>query len=454
MRILFLENRYSTYLWDAIAHELENNGHEIYWIVQNREFTPKTGKIFQLDITDNGAGGEERVYDAEIDKVIRADRGLNYFGVKSHDHLFSIKRQIADIVNSIQPQVGFGECSLHHEMIAMQTLRRIGVPYLFPTSCRYPLHRFSFYLYDRLMPFAGSQETVPYQEALDAAHAIAERRMKPAYMNLFFDNKPGVARQLTDKVKILRGYINGERYNTPSPIQKFRMKHTVKRNTKKWDSIASYTLPEDGSFILLYPMHMQPETSVDVWATEFSRQHQVIQQLLAHSGNHVKIAIKPNPTSNLEISEDLINIAENNDRIIPLHHSVKMEELLDATDLVVTITGTIGLECAFANKPVITLIHSFLNHPRNCLFLDKYEKLGSIIQSVRNGSFPTLTETEKAEFYIYLNKISYSGSISCTYWQSDVTHPKNLRNLTNAFTSVINTIRSGEIKSTSPEKVN
>ena len=41
MKILFVENRYKTFLWEQIGMEYIKLGHEVHFIVQNHNFTPK-----------------------------------------------------------------------------------------------------------------------------------------------------------------------------------------------------------------------------------------------------------------------------------------------------------------------------------------------------------------------------------------------------------------------------
>ena len=45
MRIIFVENQYKTYFFEAIAQKLKDQGHEIFWIVQNKLFVPNLFKI-------------------------------------------------------------------------------------------------------------------------------------------------------------------------------------------------------------------------------------------------------------------------------------------------------------------------------------------------------------------------------------------------------------------------
>ena len=40
MKLLFIENRYKTYFFEHVARKLRSEGHDIYWIIQNKGFSP------------------------------------------------------------------------------------------------------------------------------------------------------------------------------------------------------------------------------------------------------------------------------------------------------------------------------------------------------------------------------------------------------------------------------
>lgn len=439
MRILFLENRYSTYVWDAIAEKLVDAGHEIFWIIQNRAYTPATGENFFLDLTQK-MSIEEKVYDNDIIKVINSHRGLRHYNVDSDDHVFVARKQIKNIINKVQPDVAFGECTLFHEVISMQVMRNMGKPYLFPTSCRYPLLRFSFYSYDSLFPFGGSQEKLSYNDALKMVTEISQKKLKP--LSLVNTYEPSPKKIDLDKLTILRGYYSGERFNTPGIFRKIRITLNSKKNISHWNSTSQSAVPQTSCFKILYPLQMQPESTIDVWATEFNDQQRIIKNLLDNSPENVLVIVKPNPSSSQEITIELINFVKNNPRVIPLHHSMKIDEVLDYVDLVVTTTGTVALESIFANKPVVNLIPGFFNKASSCIYMSDYAELPEIIQSVEAGEFPVLTDEEKVNYLNYLNATSYQGLIGCTYMHQAALNPLNINNLTRAFLKTLQDIKS------------
>ena len=40
MKLLFIENRHKTYFFEAIAKRLKSLGHDIYFMIQNKDFAP------------------------------------------------------------------------------------------------------------------------------------------------------------------------------------------------------------------------------------------------------------------------------------------------------------------------------------------------------------------------------------------------------------------------------
>jgi hypothetical protein len=449
MKILFVENRYTTFLWDAVAKELSEAGHEIFWIIQNREFVPETGIKFYLNNSTQKIKTDEKVYDTDILKTLRAHRGLRHYQIVSDDHIFSAKNQIEDFVNQIKPDLGFGECTLYQEILTMQALKRREIPFFFPTACRFPPTRFSFYWYDTLIPFGGSKEKMELKEALAMADDIAERRIKPLYLNHYHSTAPSSIDKIKNKIKIFRGYLNGERYNTPGILQKIRLNKQKKRNIKLWERLAgSRSTQAQNKFRILYPLQMQPEATIDVWATNFNNQVDIIKGLLNGTPSNVEIVIKPNPSSSLEITPELITFIKQNKRLRAVSHSEAMDVVLRNIDLVVTATGTIGVECIFANKPVVTLIKSFFNEARNCKYLADYSELSEIVRSVGANKFPKLGDMERAEYLNFLNETSYDGLVSCTFLQRDVLKKQNVSNLVEAFTSIIAGISSKKQLST------
>ena len=221
MKILFVENRYKTYLWERIGQEYLQLGHEVHFIIQNHEFITQNlnFKVHKITYPSKNKFDLNTEEIQRYKKVIRSNRGLNYFGIKHNGFIAYYAGEIDKIIDTIQPDLAFGESTLFHELLVIEACRNKNILYLHPSSSRYPKNRFAFYKYDTLEPFKGSGEVLPQDEAIKLANTIGKRKALPDYMNV--SRATSTRKELfLDKVKLIKGYYSGEKYNTPSPLHK------------------------------------------------------------------------------------------------------------------------------------------------------------------------------------------------------------------------------------------
>ncbi|SDL80918.1 Capsule polysaccharide modification protein KpsS [Salinimicrobium catena] len=437
MTILFIENRYKTSLWESIGREYEKDGHKVQWIVQNPIFKPSFGEVHILPFPKKFK--KKKFYTRSLNKIIKGNRGLNYFGIKKDDFIFWYENEIEKKLDELKPDLVFGESTLFHELLVIKGCKKRGILYLHPSSCRYPKNRFSFYKYDTLEPYGSSNEKLPEKEAKETAFKIGKRLALPDYMEVS-KFKPSKIDLIKDKIRLTFGYYLGEKYNTPSPFRKWKINRFYSQLIKEWEELAVGIGALKKEFYVMYPMQMQPEANIDVWGFPFNNQAKVLQDILDNLGEDEKLIIKPNPKSKYEICPEVIKfIQDNPDRVIPLKHSCKMDEVWEHIDLVVTVTGTISIECIFDNKPVFLLGQGIQRFQKNCLTKEKEININYAIDLVKTSKFPQLEEDDKISFLNQLISTSFQGT------NGDGLHnkrylddPENLLNLKNAYSKVVN----------------
>jgi len=433
MKLLFIENRYKTLLLEEVAKSLSVE-HDIFWIVQNHDFKPNYGKTFLIPYPTKSELREVKIdYDLEYDKIIESDRQINFFKKKGINYFYYYANQIASIVLDVKPDFTFGEATAFHELLTLELCKEFKIQYLNPTTCRYPTGRFSFYDYETLEPFKGSNEVLEEKVALELIESINNRSIKPDYMKKALITKK---KRLNDKVKIIKSYYKGERYNTPSPIIKLKIERRKEESIKRWYTFAKNAVDKSKTAIL-FPMHMQPESNIDVWGRSHRDQFNTIKNIHKNLLENTILYIKPNPKSKYELSNDLMDYIQAHDNIVALRHDLSMSEVFIDIDLVVTITGTIAIECILTNKPVVTLVKTINNTSKNCLYADSFEILGTYLKFIEENSFPTISKDEQVDFVNLLSRLSFKGIISDPYTNPNSVSKENIENLKNAFESVI-----------------
>ena len=434
MKLLFIENRYKTFFFDVIASQLSQKGYEIHFIIQNKEFLPKgnfTNHIIKYPSSINYTFNT----DPEVEGVIKSDRQLNHFNKKDVSYFYYYNDRISEIIDRVNPNLVFGESTAFHELLTINNCRQRNILYLNPSTCRYPVGRFSFYKYDTLEPFKGSEELLKNKEAQKIIEQIVYRKSMPDYMKSVPISKN---QKVKDQFKKVYAYINGERFNTPNPIVKYKIEKQKEMNITKWDAFAKDSIDkESNKFKILYPLQMQPEANIDVWGKKYRNQSELIKTIAKNIPKDTVLYVKPNPKSKYELSKDLFNVLSNSSNIIALKHATKMDEVLPFIDLVITVTGTIAIECVLSNKPVINLVRTINHKAKNCTYIETVkENLINEIDKVKQNIFPKLNEQEKINFINVLNSTSYKGVISDPYSDANCLNEENIKALEEAFMDV------------------
>jgi hypothetical protein len=444
MRILFVENRYKTYFWEAIAKELINLGHEISWIVQNHSFVPKCGTVYKVaypdkkDLIINHAPELNSVFDF----IKSTDRLINYFG-KSDDHYAYYYREFLQILNQYQPDIVFGESTLFHELMVIDICKKKDIVYLNPSSSSYPSMRFSFYLNDTKEVFCGSQDPVEDQECDLLIDDIGNRKVVPDYMKKVQvrHRTYSKAGSLKNRWDILSSYYKGEKYNTPSPVSKVFRDRNVNHLLHRWDAVAELdiALLKDKK-VVLYPLQMQPEANLDVWGNSFRDQAQLVKRLAENLPDGWHLIVKTNPKSKYEMNQALLDVVSEASNIIPLNSSANMKEVFDASAIVITVTGTVAIECVLTGKSLGLLGPSIVSDFKGVCKMRTLGEIGKLVERVENLEYKASNREDRRGLIKKLVSSSYKGMISDPVSNPQCLDKKNLNLVISAMTDVLGRI--------------
>lgn len=143
----------------------------------------------------------------------------------------------------------------------------------------------------------------------------------------------------------------------------------------------NFQLPEPGERYIYYPLHVEPELSLLLYAPYWTNQYPVVQNIAQSLPQGVCLYVKEHPAllgSRPLSYYDRMSKIPNVRLISPFVDSHKM---IRQSEGIVTITGTVGLEAILMGKPVITFGDVYYN------FFDKgvwhthsYESLPEIVK--------------------------------------------------------------------------
>lgn len=442
MKFAFIENRYKTIFWACLASELRGRGHEVVWLVQNPIFSPPgeaSKSIFTLSFPDR-ADRTAPVTANTLNRVRKADRNVNYFG-GNDQHYFIYQATIEKWLDHECPDVVVGESTLFHELIVIDACRKRNIIYFHPSMPGYPGGRFSIYASDTKQTLGVSGDVPSDADCLAMAEAIRKRERIPEYMLLPSGKEPErnypLPRSAKDRLTILRGYIAGERYNTPAPWKKWLLDQQVKQRLKLWQQIAAAKLGAgNGMRLALYPLQMQPEANLDVWGQEFRDQAKLVRQLADGLPDGWHLRVKANPKSKYELNEELMNVLRTHPRVSPIPITDSMASVFSEVDLVCTVTGTVAVECVLSGKPLAQFGPSVVESGPGCAQLGSAADIADVAVNVESGIYKLASDEDRIRLVKKLYATTFPGRISDPLHLPLVMATDNVRAVVNSILEV------------------
>ncbi len=429
MKFLFVENRYKTYFWEAMAQHLVRAGHDVAWLVQNHAFMPAIGRVHVLPYprrSDLRPPDES----ADIAFIRSSDRSINFLG--GNDRHYAHYQELIDAcLNAEKPDVVVGEPTLFHELMAAGWCRRNRVRYLHPSMPGYPSGRFCIYDGDTKIPLGHSNDVPSDADCLALAQAIRTRSAIPDYM------KPPpldqglrvhpVHRSWKDVRNIFFANLSGERYNTTPPWRRLWRPIGLTMRSRAWERLALNRGSRRGECpFVLYPMQMQPEANLDVWGNRHRDQTVLIAAIADALPPGWDLLVKANPKTKYEMSGELIDVVRARANVIPLPIRMPMGDVLPSARLVVTVTGTIAIETVLSGIPLAQLGPGVTEGLPGCETIATVGALPTLIDVIVSEKFRTATDQDCIALVKKLYQTSFQGRVSDPATLPEVTQEANV----------------------------
>lgn len=414
--ILFIESRTQTAQWDLVAKHLASKGHIIHWIVCSPVILPKIGNIHIIPFPK--AQDLESTTKDYLLEVSHSDRIIKYYQ-GNNLHYTYYDKQLIQLLEQINPDIVFGELANFHTHIMSKLCEVRCIPFFQPSTARYPNKRFRFFYYDNLL---GYEYKTLRGEVLTDRNVVAETvdnilhfKKQPDYMNkLSLVEKYGRSyRALKFKAKLAYHRVMGDKYNIPSLSVALSLKKNAQAVLEKWlPKTKTLSELDPTKKILLYPVQMQPEFNLDVWGRKFNDQSALIKELSQCLPDDWIILIKLNPKSFLEMTDELLATLDL-PNVVGLSISENMNDALKKATAVITVTGTVAIECSVKGINVFSLARTdFVKFP--------YVQYISEVSQLSNIDNLLITEKNKQSSIIqYLYENSTLGIIG-----EEITNPK------------------------------
>jgi hypothetical protein len=333
----------------------------------------------------------------------------------------------------------FAEATNLNELIAYIVCRELGVTCLAPGRLRYPADRVVFfdgYLQHKLHPRPDRQDRFSGRDLIEAFAAQLPRpHFFADFSRLPVVTPGGLKRSLANRIrqKALFGRPNLTHHDLDG-----RIRLVLKRVTNGFYArhICRYDrLDRIPGRIAFYPLHVQPEASIDVLGSHVSNQLELIKNIRRALPFDTTLVVKEHPNFLGMKDRSFFRALRRIPGVKLLHHGVSNFDIYRRAAIVFTVSGTSGLEAGLLGIPAVTfspMYYGGLSTVRHCSDLTR---LREIVNALLEGPARDLAADYAA--IEAMTADSYDGFWSGPNYYPQVLAPENIARLVKAFASAL-----------------
>lgn len=141
-----------------------------------------------------------------------------------------------------------------------------------------------------------------------------------------------------------------------------------------------------GKKIIYMPLQFYPECSIDYWGTvrEFSQFYKVVEDILSNEYTRVLIITKEHPSASGLRKVPFYESFKSNSNVLLAPFDVSSNSLIEHADVVLTWTGSVGVETLVRGKPLVTLGEAYYDNGKLIKQLSSPDDLKNLEQIVLN----------------------------------------------------------------------
>jgi hypothetical protein len=162
----------------------------------------------------------------------------------------------------------------------------------------------------------------------------------------------------------------------------FQFKHLLKKEQQLFEA------PDLKEKFILYPLHVEPETTVLIQSLFYSDQLALIKQIAMSIPLDCRLYVKEHPAMyGLRDIKDYKRLKQL-PNVVLIRYDANTHDLIRNCQLVTTLTGTVGLEALFYNKPVIMFGKTYYSYFDKVFKVKDIRELPVIIKEGLNNYQP------------------------------------------------------------------
>lgn len=163
---------------------------------------------------------------------------------------------------------------------------------------------------------------------------------------------------------------------------------------------------EDKTQFIYYPLHSEPERALSIAAPYFTNQIETITHIAKSIPVGYKVYVKDHPVMDLKGGRSIEFYKEimKHPNVQLIHPSLSQDELIMKCSLVMTISGTGGVEAAIYGKPTIILADTLYSSLPS---VNKLKNLENLPHAIHTSLQTKVNPAHLKEFIDFINKHSF-----------------------------------------------
>lgn len=377
MALCFVANKELSIPFSDVARRLRDRGEQIVWLSPSRRWTewllragwPAKDVLSMPDFAAewHALSADEaarRLVDVEdeapqtISNVIQMCRYLSRKGPSfAYPYLAVVRGRVEAFLRERKVDAVFGEGTWGFELMTWLVCQRLGIPMTMPAHARLPSDR--FYFADSV-----SSDLIPFREVSDGDREWAEqflttwlnRPAQPDYMSYQHGYQSLRLRWVKEfMIAVFRPDLDRDDA-TLWPLRARiwdRTRRIVNAKALALFSPFERSLPKER--YVLYPLHHQPEASVDVFGSLNNNQVALIESLSRQLPVTHKLWVKEHRGGISDRSLAWFRRIKRLPNVRLIDPFANIFPLIRNADLLVTISGTAGYEAGLMGVPTLGL---------------------------------------------------------------------------------------------------
>lgn len=321
----------------------------------------------------------------------------------------------------------------------------LSIPFVVPTRMRIPSERFGFCeglsTYNFIFGLNENSEKATITYADEVVSQVVNKKSKPP-IGIVKDGLLSKVKLLPENTRAFFGEMKKKQFDRGNMMTTHSLRHLISLYFTKlyWGLRYSRLVkPSSGAELknpyILYLIHQQPESSVDVEAAAYSNQLETIKMFSRAIPYGYQLAVKVHVVSSDSQPPIFYKTISNLPNTVLLHHSVDALDAIRNADLLLGLTGTFCFEGALLGKRSITLAKNHFNHFSGSVHCDDPTKLPALMREAlqeneKNRNF----KDQNLEMLKKLFATTFDGEVSRNYGSNPSRlNEMDLKNLIDAY---------------------